>query len=179
MQVANVMGTQHGSPRYRIGSPVVMPVHSLDNAPLWGGRVAATPEICNQIICGFIPQAEAGQDLLYACSQAGHVGARPGCADPMCRAISSGQCNQPPVLEPRPEYIQPPTANTFPFSFPRPTPVVDPRALTPPLPSISPARRPEVPVSGPLGSCGFAGWVDDNKGIAVALVVAGYLVLNN
>ena len=176
MQVANVMGPRHGSPRYRIGSPIAMPVHALENAPLGGGRVAATSAVCNQIICGFITQAEAGPDLLYACAREGHVGVRPGCADSLCRSISGGKCQTPPVLEPRQEYVQPPTANTLPFSFPRPTPVRDPRALTPPLPSITPARRPEMPLTRGYGDCGFAGWVDNNKGLAVAMVVAGWLV---
>ncbi len=180
MQVANVMGTQMGPSRYSITNPVVMPVHELDNAPLNGRRVAATPEICNQIICGFTSQAQAGPDLLYACAQAGHVGTRPGCADAMCKSISGGQCTGTPDLGPRKTYLQPPTADPLPFNFCEPVQVTDPRALTPPLPSITPSRvpiksSPGVYMSELSGVCGFSQWVDQNKGIAAILVVVGFL----
>ena len=179
MQVANVMGTSMGPSRFSISNPVVMPVHELDNAPLNGQRVAATPEVCNQIICGFISQGQAGADLLYACSQAGHVGTRPGCADSMCKAISGGRCAGTPTLGPRKTYLQPPTANTFPFNFPEPLQVLDPRALTPPLPSITTPRIPITAAPGSTGElsgvCGFSQWVDQNKGLAAILVVAGFL----
>ena len=184
MQVANIIGTRMGPSRFSIGNPVVMPIHELDNAPLNGARVAATPEVCNQIICGFLSQGQAGADLLYACAEAGHVGTRPGCQDAMCRSISGGLCDGPVITEPRQRYVQPPTANSLPFSFPEPVQVVDPRALTPPMPSITPVRAPLTAAPGTsttdlLGMCAFNQWVDRNKGLAAVLVVAGFMAMRN
>lgn len=178
MQIANIMGSNIGAQRYVIGGPVDFPVHALDNAAYNGGRLAATPEVCNRIICGFISQAQAGPDLLYACSQTGHVGARAGCADPVCRSISYGDCPSPVVTEPRPEYIQPPTANPLPFIMPEPTQIVDPGALTPPMPTITPMRRPVAPVAM-TNDCGLAGWLDENKLLALAGLLAVVVVMRS
>lgn len=134
---------------------------------------------CGRIICGFMTQAEAGFDFLYACSRAGYVGAAAGCADPWCEPYQqTGDCEGEGMREPLPEYNPPPGWDAIPFPH---TPIAeDPvQSLTPPFPSIVPPIQP-APILGPSWpeQCGFRSWVDGHKVLAAGLVLAAYVAVS-
>lgn len=147
--------------------------------------MTANKTTCNRIICGFIPQSVAGQQLLIDCARAGYTGVRPGCSDEVCRPYSNGECGPATAstgLEPRPAYRTPPTSNSLPFNFPSPPRVAYPRVLTSPMPSITPAKRP-APITaddewnGSEWRCRISRWVRDNPGMAVIAAVLGWQAL--
>lgn len=130
---------------------------------------------CTRAQCGFLTQAEAGFDFLYACSYQGYAGVRSGCGDAACVAVAEpGECGAP-VHDALDEYVPPEGPKLLPF----PVPTVEIPIGTP-MPSITggaPLYPQPTGTPGVAPCPGWQGWVDRNKLLAGGLVVGAYLLL--
>jgi hypothetical protein len=151
----------------------------------------ADAETCQRIICGATSQDEAGLETLFACSQAGYVGALP-CSHPSCQPFmselrSKGVCAMPVQEQWAAEVLPlhppvPPDPGEAPLP-PVPTALL-PADLVAPMPSIvnrpapSNPEEPEGTVAPWQGTyCRAMNWVADNQWMAAAAVVAGWYFL--
>lgn len=183
MQIQRVMSPQRaiesaGGYGEEVVTGVGYPIYDEDLQPSDAEWLPVNARTCNRIVCGFMNQDEAGIDLLYACSRAGFTGARAGCKDPFCQPYTTpGECDEADmVVVEGDQYFTMPTADFFPFDFP-PVEEGPPETLRSPMPSITPVPGNMYQGSPPIPGCGFSGWVADNPGLAVAALVAAFLMM--
>lgn len=118
-------------------------------------------DLCQSIICGEITQDEAGPEVLYACSQAGLVGAYVQCSPRFPVIAENTGAGTPNSAQVAASTVVRQQAQTL----------IEPIDLIQPMPTIVP-QPPPVP-----DPCWFEHWVSTHPELALLAVGAVWLML--